>query len=60
MESNIFRHMSRRVLLETFLAAGSIPLLAESRPHAEAPGTMPDPSASIFRRHHRQNPQPRA
>ena len=43
MESNIFRHMSRRVLLETFLAAGSIPLLAESRPYAEAPGAMPRP-----------------
>ena len=43
MESNIFRHLSRRVLLETFLAAGSIPLLAESRPYAEAPGAMPRP-----------------
>jgi hypothetical protein len=43
LESNIFRHMSRRALLETILAAGSVPLLAESRPHAQAPGAAPQP-----------------
>jgi len=35
LESNIFRQMSRRALLETLLAAGSVPMLA-SRPKTSA------------------------
>jgi hypothetical protein len=35
--------MSRRALLETFLAADSVAPLAESRPYAQAPGAAPRP-----------------
>src|ERR1700682_2470476 len=35
--------LSRRALLETFLAAGSLPLLAESRPEAPVSGAAPRP-----------------
>jgi pimeloyl-ACP methyl ester carboxylesterase len=43
MESHFFQDMSRRALLETLLAAGSVPLLAESRPDAQVPGSTPRP-----------------
>jgi pimeloyl-ACP methyl ester carboxylesterase len=43
MESPICRHLSRRALLETFLAAGTVPLLAESGAYAQAPGVAPRP-----------------
>jgi pimeloyl-ACP methyl ester carboxylesterase len=43
MESHSIRDMSRRALLETLLAAGSLPLLAESRLDAQVPGVAPRP-----------------
>src|SRR5258708_15030821 len=45
MEPHSFRHMSRRALLETLVAAGSLPLLAESRPDAQVQliGAAPRP-----------------
>src|SRR5882762_5768928 len=43
METQSFRHMSRRAVLETLLAAGSVPLLAESRADAQISGAAPRP-----------------
>ena len=43
MESPICRQLSRRALLETMLAAGSAPLLAESSAYAQASGRAPRP-----------------
>jgi pimeloyl-ACP methyl ester carboxylesterase len=44
MESHLIRDISRRALLETLLAAGSLPLLAGSRLDAQVPGAAPQPS----------------
>jgi pimeloyl-ACP methyl ester carboxylesterase len=43
MESDSFRELSRRTLLETLLAASSLPLLAGSPAGAQAVGTAPRP-----------------
>ena len=43
MEFDATPHLSRRALLETFLAAGSLPLLAESRADAQVSGAAPRP-----------------
>ena len=43
MEFDSTPRLSRRTLLETFLAAGSLPLLAESRADAQVPGAAPRP-----------------
>ena len=37
MEAHSITHLSRRALLETFLAAGSLPLWAETRADAQVP-----------------------
>ncbi len=43
MEFDSMPHLSRRALLETFLSAGSLPLLAETRLAAQVPGATPRP-----------------
>jgi pimeloyl-ACP methyl ester carboxylesterase len=43
MESVATPRLSRRALLETFLAAGSLPLLVESRADAQVSGAAPRP-----------------
>jgi len=43
MESDSFREMSRRTLLETLLAASSLPLLAGGPAGAQVHGTAPQP-----------------
>ncbi len=43
MEFHSTPHLSRRALLETFLAAGSLPLLSETRADAQVPGVAPRP-----------------
>jgi microsomal epoxide hydrolase len=43
MEFHSIPHLSRRTLLEAFLAAGSLPLLAESGGGAQVPGAAPRP-----------------
>ena len=61
MEFDSIPHLSRRALLETFLAAGSLPLLAETRADAQVPGAA---ATALSRGHsagnHRQDSQPRA
>src|SRR5258708_27158405 len=42
-ESDSFREMSRRTLLETLVAASSLPLLAGSRADSLVPGAVPQP-----------------
>src|ERR1700739_4217429 len=43
MESHSISCLSRRALLEAFLAAGSLPLLTESPADAQVPGAAPRP-----------------
>jgi hypothetical protein len=43
MESDLTQQLSRRTLLETLFAAGTAPLLPESRADAQAPGSAPRP-----------------
>ena len=43
MEFHSIPQLSRRALLETLVAAGSLPLLAESRPDAQVSGAAPRP-----------------
>src|ERR1700733_10204397 len=43
MKSQSKRDMSRRAVLETLLAVGSLPLFAESQTDAQAPSAAPQP-----------------
>ena len=43
MESHSVPHLSRRALLETLVAAGSLPLLAEARPDSQVSDAAPRP-----------------
>lgn len=43
MESHPLPQLSRRALLETFVAVGSLPLLAAGRPDPQLPGAAPRP-----------------
>ena len=43
MEFSSILHLSRRALLEILVAAGVLPLLAETRADAQVPGAAPRP-----------------